>query len=156
MLNLKISALINWTSVGQISLPVIIFKVIQDFPHLLKKANVSAKRQFMKASFDAQAGPHQLPLKCSFRASLKRSFPAHHLGKIRFSCINFKGTKLRARLHGEFHPGLKFQTGFWNKSSENQVVDYMERDSAPAENPSPVFSNRAKIFSPAKRAEKSM
>ena len=26
--------------------------------------------------------------------------------------------------------GLKFQTGFWNKSSENQVVDYMERDSA--------------------------
>ena len=37
---------------------------------------------------------------------------------------------LRARLHGEFHPGLKFQTGFWNKSSENQVVDYMERDSA--------------------------
>ena len=27
-------------------------------------------------------------------------------------------------------PGLKFQTGFWNKSSENQIVDYMERDSA--------------------------
>ena len=26
--------------------------------------------------------------------------------------------------------GLKFQTGFRNKSSENQVVDYMERDSA--------------------------
>ena len=26
--------------------------------------------------------------------------------------------------------GLKFQTGFWNKSSENQVVDYMESDSA--------------------------
>ena len=26
--------------------------------------------------------------------------------------------------------GLKFQIGFWNKSSENQVVDYMERDSA--------------------------
>ena len=26
--------------------------------------------------------------------------------------------------------GLKFQTGFWNKSSENQVVHYMERDSA--------------------------
>ena len=25
---------------------------------------------------------------------------------------------------------LKFQTGFWNKSSDNQVVDYMERDSA--------------------------
>ena len=25
---------------------------------------------------------------------------------------------------------LKFQTGFWNKSSENQIVDYMERDSA--------------------------
>ena len=24
---------------------------------------------------------------------------------------------------------LKFQTGFWNKSSENQVVDYMDRDS---------------------------
>ena len=36
----------------------------------------------------------------------------------------------RARLHGEFHPRLKFQTGFWNKSCENQVVDYMERDSA--------------------------
>ena len=52
--------------------------------------------------------------------------------------------------------GLKFQTGFWNKSSENQVVDYMERDSARAENPSPVFSNRARIFNPAKRAEKSM
>ena len=53
---------------------------------------------------------------------------------------NFSGkiseeiSALRARLHGEFHPGLKFQlkfqTGFWNKSSENQVVDYMERDSA--------------------------
>ena len=39
-------------------------------------------------------------------------------------------TLFRARLHGEFQPGLKFQTGFWNKSSENQVVDYMERDSA--------------------------
>ena len=25
---------------------------------------------------------------------------------------------------------LKFQTGLWNKSSENQVVNYMERDSA--------------------------
>ena len=25
---------------------------------------------------------------------------------------------------------LKFQTGFWNKSSENQIVDYMEKDSA--------------------------
>ena len=31
---------------------------------------------------------------------------------------------LRAWLHGEFQPG------FWNKSSENQIVDYMERDSA--------------------------
>ena len=51
---------------------------------------------------------------------------------------------------------LKFQTGFWNKSSENQVVDYIKRDSARAENPSPVFSNRARIFSPAKRAETSM
>ena len=40
-----------------------------------------------------------------------------------------KLTQFRARLHGEFHPGLIFQTGFWNKSSENQVVDYMERDS---------------------------
>ena len=40
------------------------------------------------------------------------------------------------RLHGEgFSPG---------------------RNSARAENPSPVFSNRARIFSPAKRAEKSM
>ena len=37
---------------------------------------------------------------------------------------------LSARLHGEFHPGMKFQTGFWDKSSENQIVDYMERDSA--------------------------
>ena len=37
---------------------------------------------------------------------------------------------LRARLHGEFHPGLKSQAGFWNKSSQNQIVDYMERDSA--------------------------
>ena len=26
--------------------------------------------------------------------------------------------------------GLKFQPGFLNKSSENQVLDYMERDSA--------------------------
>ena len=25
---------------------------------------------------------------------------------------------------------LNFQPGFWNKSSENQIVDYMERDSA--------------------------
>ena len=48
----------------------------------------------------------------------------------------------RSPLNGEFHPGLKFQPGFWNKSSENQVVDYMERDSARAENPSPVFSDR--------------
>ena len=39
-------------------------------------------------------------------------------------------SKLRARLHGEFQPGLKLQPGFWNKSSQNQVVDYMERDSA--------------------------
>ena len=63
---------------------------------------------------------------------------------------------LRARLHGEFHPGLKFQTGFWNKSSDKQVVDYIEKDSARAENPSPVWEYRARIFSPAKRAEKSM
>ena len=39
-------------------------------------------------------------------------------------------TRLRAWLHGEFHPGLTFQTGFWSKSPENQIVDYMERDSA--------------------------
>jgi len=26
--------------------------------------------------------------------------------------------------------GLKFQPGFWNKSSKKQIVDYMERDSA--------------------------
>ena len=39
-------------------------------------------------------------------------------------------SRLRAWLHGEFHPGLKFQPGLWNKSSENQIVDYMERDSA--------------------------
>ena len=45
-------------------------------------------------------------------------------------CLQRLTAMLRARLHGEFHPGLKFQTGFWNKSSENQVVDYMERDSA--------------------------
>ena len=38
--------------------------------------------------------------------------------------------RIRAWLHGEFHPGLQFQAGFWNKSSENQIVDYMERDSA--------------------------
>ena len=37
---------------------------------------------------------------------------------------------LKAWLHGEFHPELKFQLGFWNKSSENQIVDYMDRDSA--------------------------
>ena len=37
---------------------------------------------------------------------------------------------LRAWLHGEFHPGLKFQPGFCNKSFENQIVDYMEKDSA--------------------------
>ena len=44
--------------------------------------------------------------------------------------------KPSCRLHGErFSPG---------------------RNSARAENPSPVFSNRARIFSPAKRAEKSM
>ena len=48
-----------------------------DFPHLFK-ANVSAKRQSMKASFDARPGPYKLPLNCSFRASLKRSFPAQH------------------------------------------------------------------------------
>ena len=35
-----------------------------------------------------------------------------------------------AWLHGEFHPGLKFQPGFCNKSFENQIVDYMEKDSA--------------------------
>ena len=29
--------------------------------------------------------------------------------------------------------GLKFHTGFWNKSSENQIVDYIERDSARGE-----------------------
>ena len=68
---------------------------------------------------------------------------------------------LRARLHGEFHPGLKFQTGFWNKSSQNQVVDYMERDSARgAIQPGLKILARysqtwARIFSPAKRAEKS-
>ena len=38
--------------------------------------------------------------------------------------------RIGAWLHGEFHPGLKFQPGFWNKSSENQIVDYLERDSA--------------------------
>ena len=44
--------------------------------------------------------------------------------------------KPSCRLHGEgFSPG---------------------RNSARAENPSPVISNRARIFSPAKRAEKSM
>ena len=43
--------------------------------------------------------------------------------------------KSNCRLHGEgFSPG---------------------RNSAPAENPSPVYSNRAMIFSPGKRAEKS-
>jgi len=50
---------------------------------------------------------------------------------------------------------LKFQTSFWKKSSENQIVNYMERDSARAENPSPVCSNQARIFSPAKLAWKS-
>ena len=43
--------------------------------------------------------------------------------------------KSNCRLHGEgFSPG---------------------RNSARAENPSPVYSNRARIFSPGKRAEKS-
>ena len=37
---------------------------------------------------------------------------------------------VRVRLLGEFHPGLKFQSGLWNKSFEKQIVDYMERDSA--------------------------
>ena len=31
--------------------------------------------------------------------------------------------------------GLKFQSGFWNKSSENQIVDYMEGDSAQPNGP---------------------
>ena len=39
----------------------------------------------------------------------------------------------KAWLHGEFQPGLKFQPSFWNKSSQNQIVDYMERDSARGE-----------------------
>ena len=52
-------------------------------------------------------------------------------------------------------PRLKFQTSFWKKSSENQIVNYMERDSARAENPSPVCSNQARIFSLAKLAWKS-
>ena len=58
--------------------------------------------------------------------------------------------------------GLKFQTGFWNKSSENQVVDYMERDSARgAIQPGLKILARYSqtglgFFSPAKRAEKSM
>ena len=46
--------------------------------------------------------------------------------------------------------GLKFQIGFWNKSSENQVVDYMEKDSARAEKgaracESIVFSHLSKL-----------
>ena len=39
--------------------------------------------------------------------------------------VSLTRAKISARLTGQ-----KFQTGFWNKSSENQVVDYMERDSA--------------------------
>ena len=57
-----------------------------------------------------------------------------------------KSQRIRAWLPGEFHPGLKFPPGFWNKSSKNQIVDSMGRDSARAENRSPVFSNRAMIF----------
>ena len=37
---------------------------------------------------------------------------------------------LRAKLHGEFHRGLKFQPRFWNKSSSNEIADFMEKDSA--------------------------
>ena len=36
-----------------------------------------------------------------------------------------------------------------------KIVDYMKRSSARAENPRSVFANRARIFSPAKRARKS-
>ena len=35
------------------------------------------------------------------------------------------------------------------------MVDYMERDSARAVNPIPVFANRAGVFSPAKEGRKS-
>ena len=31
-----------------------------------------------------------------------------------------------------FQPGLKFQPGFWNNSSRNQIGDYMEKDLARA------------------------
>ena len=75
----------------------------------------------MKVSFDAQAGPHQLPLKCSFRASLKPLFPAHHRSKIRSICINFKGTKLKAfkRVQGRHH--LLYHKSYFLVSREQRL-----------------------------------
>ena len=68
--------------------------------------------------------------------------------------------ELRAWLHYEFHPGLKFSPASETnplKSNCRLIGEGFSpaRNSAWAKNPSPVFSNRAKILSPAKRAEKS-
>lgn len=75
----------------------------------------------MKVSFDAQAGPHQLQLKCSFRASLKPLFPAHHRSKIRSICINFKGTKLKAfkKVQGRHH--LLYHKSYFLVSREQRL-----------------------------------
>ena len=54
-----------------------------------------------------------------------------------------------------FSPGCNFSPASETNPLKNQIVDYIERDSARAENPSPVFANRARIFSPAKQARKS-
>ena len=47
--------------------------------------------------------------------------------------------------------GLKFQPGFWKKSSWNQIVDYMERNSARAEK---LSCNRKEISVRAEKQER--